>query len=259
MGSKSIIKSKSVFQEVLRFEPQKLISVSPESMDELVNASQMNDDFRIADVVKNFTGLAEIEDKRTENEIERRALEELKSIQEQAYSEAFELGVSEGRRQSFLSNTDEIEKRLKDLDLIVSALRDLKIHFLNSNENQIIKMAFYMATKIALFEIDKNSKEAILSVLRQCVSLSHEEETIKISVAPEQLEFLEILQKEKNREFDFLKKVEFSPQEGIRIGGCIIATNYSEIDARVEERIGKLWTEIQSSSPPLKDKAEQQG
>jgi len=258
MGSKNIIKSKSVFQEVLKFEPQKLIAVSTESMNELMSANKFNDDFRIAEVVKNFTGLAEIENKQIENEIERRALEELKSIQEQAYSEAFELGVSEGRRQSFLSSSEEIDKRLKDLDLLISTFRDLKIHFLNSNENQIIKMAFYLATKIALFEIDRNSKDSMIAVLRECVNISHEDETIKVSVAPEQLEFLETLQKETKREFEFLKNVEFSPQEGIRVGGCIIATNYSEIDARIEERIEKLWKEIQNSIPPLKDKIEQE-
>lgn len=256
MAFKNIIKSERAIQEVLKFEPQKLIAVNPEEMDELVEASQMNVDFRIADVVKNFTGLAEIEDKKTENEIERRALEELKSIQEQAYTEGYELGVTEGRRQAYLSKSEEIDKRVNDLDHFISTLRDLKIHFLNSNENQIIKMAFYLASKIALFEINQNSRDSILTVLRECIGISHSEETIKVSVAPEQLEFLETLQKEKKRELEFLKNVEFSPQDGIQVGGCIITTNYSEIDARLEERIAKLWKEVQSSMPPLKEQVE---
>ncbi len=256
MGLKSIIKSEYVFQEVLKFEPQRLNAISAESMDELVSASRLHNDFKIADVVKNFTGLAQIESEQIENEIERRALEELKSVQEQAYSEAFELGASEGRRQAFLSHSDEIEKRLNDLDHLVSSIRDLKVNFLNSNENQIIKMAFYLASKIALFEIKQNSRDAVLAVLRDCINLTHQEESIKVGVAPEQLEFLEALQKEKKREFEFLKNVEFLPQEGVTLGGCIITTNYSEIDARIEERIEKLWKEIQSSTPPLKDRLE---
>jgi flagellar assembly protein FliH len=254
MAQRGIIKAKLAFREVLRFEPQKLTSATPENMSVLVDAQDHNEDFQIADVVRNFTGLAEIEVQRIESEIEKRALEELKSVQEQAYSEAFELGMSEGRRQSYIASSEEIEKKLGDLERLVVSIRDSKIHFLNSNENQLIKMVYFLATKIALFEISQNTQEAIQAVLKECVSSAHSEEAIKVIVAPDQIDFLETLQKERKRDLEFLKKVEFSPQEGIVPGGCIITTNYSEVDARLEQRVAKLWEEVRDSIPPLKDK-----
>lgn len=253
MVQKNVIKAEHAFQEVLRFEPQRLNSTTPESMQELVSVQDHNTDFQIAEVVRDFTGLAELEVKRIESEIEKRALEELKSIQEQAYSEAFDLGMDEGRRQAFVKKSEEIDKSVNDLDHLVTAIRNAKIHFLNSNENQLVKMVFYLATKIAMFEISEKSKEAVQAVLRECITVSHSEETVRVIVAPEQIDFLETLQKERKRDLEFLKNVEFTPQDGISSGGCIITTNYSEIDARIEERVSKLWDEIRSSIPPLKD------
>ncbi len=256
MAQRTVIKAEYAFQEILKFEPQRLESATAESMEDLVKAKDFNEDFQIAEVVRNFTGLAEIEVKRIESEIEKRALEELKSVQEQAYSEAFDLGMSEGRRQAFVATSEEIERKLSDLDKLVSSIRDSKIHFLNSNENQLIKMVFYLATKVAMFEVSQKPQEAIQSVLRECINVTHSEETVRVIVAPEQLDFLESLQKERKRNLEFLKNVELAPQDGIQPGGCIIATNYSEVDARLEERINKLWEELRDSIPPLKDTIE---
>lgn len=257
MIQRLIIKSDQSMQEVLTYEPQKLISTPPENMDDLVRIKDLNNDFLISDIVKNFTGLAEIEEKRAESEIEKKALEELKSVQEQAYAEAFELGLVEGRKKAFQESSVIINESLQNLEHLVSSIRNAKINFLNSNENQLIKMSFYLATKIALFEVSSNTEKAVLEVLKECISISHGEEKIKIGVAPEQVEFLETLQKEQNREYDFLKKAEFIPQNDVRLGGCVITTNFSEIDARIEERIEKLWNEVQSAIPPFKDKIDQ--
>lgn len=256
MAQRVVIKAEFAFQEVLKFEPQHLESTDPEEIEELVKVNDQNQDFRVAEVVRNFTGLAELEVKRIESEIEKRALEELKSVQEQAYSEAFDLGMSEGRRQAFATHSDEIEKRILELDKLVRSIRDSKIHFFNSNENQLMKMVYYLATRLAMFEISENKNHAIQNVLKECIVAAHGDETVRVTVSPEQFDFLETLQKERQRELDFLKVVEFTPQDGITSGGCIITTNYSEVDARVEERIKKLWDEVRDSIPPLKDTVE---
>lgn len=257
MLQKVIIKSDQSIQEVLKHEPQKLVSTQPENIDELIRIKELSHDFLISDIVKNFTGLAEVEEKKAESEIERKALEELKAIQEKAYSEAYELGLEEGRKKAFFETSEDINKGIQELNHLISSIRNSKIHFLNNNENQLLKMTFYLAGKIALFEIENKSEKAVLEVLKECVSISHSEEKIKIGVAPEQFDFLETLQKEHNREYDFLKRAEFLPQNDIRLGGCVITTNYSEIDARIEERIEKLWVEIQGTIPPLKIQVEQ--
>lgn len=253
MAQRSIIKAEFAFQDVLKFEPQKLSAVNFENLERMSQNLDKSPDFQIAEVVRSFTGLAEIEGQRIESEIEKKALEQLQSIQEQAYAEAYALGLNEGQERAFTEKAREIDEKLENLERLLSSMRDLKLHFLNNNENQIMKMVLFLSTKIAMFEISERPNEAIKEVLRKCIRATHEEEKLQIIVAPEQIDFLESLQKEKKRDLEFLKNVEFAPEEGLLPGGCKITTNFSDIDARLEERIKMLWDEVLQTIPPLKD------
>lgn len=256
MGQRGVIKADQTFQGVLQFQPRPLEATAPEAMDELVRASDYNNDFQIAQVVKDFTGLAEVEIRKMESEVNLRALKEVQGIQEQAYQEAYELGLLEGRQKAFVEKSVEIEERLTQLNALIKSFKDAKVHMLNSNENQLMKMVYFLATKMAMHEIAENANSVIQSVLRECVNLSHSNEIMKVSISPDQFEFLVALQKEGNRELEFLKNVEFTAQEGIRSGGCVITTNYSEVDARIEERVSKLWEEFKGALPVLKERVE---
>jgi flagellar assembly protein FliH len=62
------------------------------------------------------------------------------------------------------------------------------------------------------------------------------------------------LQKATGREFEFLKAVKFEGDEAVTEGGCILETNYGEIDSRVEQRVEKLWEALVEAIPKVKDK-----
>lgn len=256
MASSNIIKANVAYQKILQFEPQKLSMANFEQLNEMVRHMDANPEFQVAEVVRNFTGLAEMEGQRIESEIERQALEQLKSIQEEAYQEAYNLGLQEGQQKAFQDKAAEIDARLADLDELITNLRDLKVHYINNNENQLMKMILYLATKVAMFEISERPQEAIRSVLRRCITVTNEDEQMRVMVAPDQIQFLDLLKKERKKELNFLKNVEFHAEEGLSKGGCKIETNFSEIDARIEERVGRLWDEVLQSIPPIKDRLE---
>ena len=50
-----------------------------------------------------------------------------------------------------------------------------------------------------------------------------------------------------------MKKVKLDPVENMSPGGCIITTNYGQIDARFEERVSKLWEGIEENLPRVKE------
>lgn len=256
MASSNIIKAEVAFQRVLHFEPQKLSAGNFEELNNFVRQMEENPEFQVAEVVRTFTGLAEMEDQRIESEIERKALEQLKEIQEEAYSEAYSLGLQEGQQKAFEEKAAEIDARLSELEKLIENLRHLKVHFVNNNENQLMKIVLFLATKVAMFEISERPNEAIQSVLRKCITATNEDEQMRVMVAKEQIEFLEVLKKERKKEFNFLKNAEFHGEEGLMPGGCKIETNFSEIDAKLEERVNRFWSEVLESIPPIKDRLE---
>lgn len=253
MGIRGVIKAKKTYEEVLAYEPMKLQAMNSESMDKMISAQLMDVDFKIAEVVRNFTGLKEREAQEIENTIERRALEQLKTVEENAYKEAYALGLEEGRKESFASLTKEISDKLNVLNELILHISNMKKHFLNSNENHIMAMVYYLARRIAMTEVAEKYNEIILNVLSESIKLTHSEEKVKVHVAREQVDFLAELQKETNRDLEFLKQVELVADENIKPGGCIITTNYGEIDARIEQRIEQLWLALSELLPPSKE------
>ncbi|RYZ63978.1 MAG: flagellar assembly protein, partial [Proteobacteria bacterium] len=64
--------------------------------------------------------------------------------------------------------------------------------------------------------------------------------------------FIEELKKQTGRNFEFLKKVKIEASPEVTNGGCIVQTNYGEVDARVEQRIDSLWAAFQENMPKVK-------
>ena len=77
-----------------------------------------------------------------------------------------------------------------------------------------------------------------------------------IYVSNQQIEFLEKLKVEGKVEFDFLEKVKLIGNDKILPGGCIVETNYGEVDAQIEQRVEQLWTHLKDNMPRVKTKLE---
>jgi flagellar assembly protein FliH len=253
MGYRGIIKAERSFEKVLSYEPKKIQPIDSSTMDNMVMAQQAGSEFKIAEVVRSFTGLKELEQQEVETAIERRALEQLKSIEEKAYKEAFELGLEEGRKEAFKVYSEKINEKLQALEELINQISNMKTHFLNSNENHLITLVYHLAKRIAFSEISEKYNEVILNVLSESVKLAHSEEKIRVHVSGKQIEFLETLQKENSRDLEFLRQIDLVADDKIEVGGCVIATNYSEVDARIEQRVEQLWLALKDTIPPVKD------
>ena len=117
----------------------------------------------------------------------------------------------------------------------------------------LIRLTFQMAARLSKTTLEGNN-EAMLQILRDAVSLSQDEENITVRVSVGQFEFLEGLKKETGRELEFTKRIRFEPSPEVSDGGCIVETNYGEVDARIEQRIEQLWTVLSENIPKVKDR-----
>lgn len=210
-------------------------------------------DFRMNEAIRVQTGIDQFEQKSDEEKIEEAALDKLKEIQEAAYQEAYALGLQEGRNQAFESVSDEIAERMSHLDGLLNGIKELKKEMANFNEAHLVQLVFHMASRLAKTELNGN-QEAIIQILRDAVGLSQDEENITVRVSQTQFDFLEELKKETGREFDFIKRIRFEPSPEVSDGGCIVETNYGEVDARIEQRIEQLWTALSENMPKTKDR-----
>lgn len=251
--SKPVLKFDLSNQKVLNFVPPKFELGTPDAaMGYLETKKSKANSFRMNDAIRVQTGVKQIEDSEVEDAIERRVLEKLKSVQESAYQEAYQLGLDQGKQEAFTKNDQDIKLKLEEFNQLLTGIMNLKKELIQFNENHLVELTFHMAKRLAHKEV-QSDPQVLVQVIKDAIEKAQLDEQVTVQVNPSQMEYIEKLKTETAREFEFLKKVKLEPREDITAGGCIIHTNYSEIDARFEERVSKLWTALEESLPKLKD------
>ncbi len=248
------IDSRLAQKSVLEYLPQKLQMGVPEvAMQSYESGRRQSSDFRMSEVIRVQTGLNLIEESNFDEEVEKKVLERLKEVQESAYQEAYQLGLEDGKREAFQQNSNFIDQKLNELSQLIDSILKIKTDLLPQNERHLVELAFHMAHRLAAYEISVNP-EATFAIVRQAVEMAQAEEQVTVQVSPSQIEFLESLRNETGREFEFIKKIKLEPNEQLRNGGCVVISNYGEVDARIEVRVSKLWQGLEELLPRLKEK-----
>lgn len=251
--SDAVLPKEAAEKTVLEFVPMRFDLGTPQQALNYLTEKTKGVDFRMNDAVRIHTGIDQVEKGSEEQRVEEAALEKLKSIQEAAFQEAYNLGLEEGRKKAFDKFAGLITARVESLDSLMLNLKDLKKEMALFNETHLIQLVFSMASRLAKTNLEGN-QDAMVQILRDAVSLSQDEENITVHVSASQFEFLEELKKETGRDFEFVKRIRFEPNEEISEGGCIVETNYGEVDARIEQRVSQLWTAISENLPKVKDR-----
>jgi flagellar assembly protein FliH len=252
--SKSVLKSAVVPQKVLEYVPPKFeLGTAQQAKAYLDGRRAKANDFRMSDVIRLQTGVHQVEATSVEEDVEHKVLERLKQVQESAYQEAYQLGLDEGKHAAFQKTSSEIKSRLDNLEILLQSIGTLKKDLVQHNESHLIQLAFQMAKRLAYAEV-QTDPSIVTSVVRDAIEMAQIEEEVTVQVAPSQLDFLETVKAESGRDLEFLKNVKLQAVEGITPGGCVIETNYGEIDARFEERVDKLWAALGESLHRVKNR-----
>jgi flagellar assembly protein FliH len=254
--SKTVYRAQFAAHKVLEFVPPKFDLAAPEQAIAYLEQKKVKGSgFRMSDVIRVKTGVEKIEARNVEDDVEQTVLVRLKEVQETAYQEAYQLGLSDGKNQAFQQSSEEIQVRLSEFDNLVKALTRIKTELLAQNEAHLVQLAFHMAKRLAHKEV-QTDPEIVVQIIKEAIEMAQIEEQITIRVAPAQLAFFETLKAQTGNDLDFLKKAKFEAANNVSNGGCVIETNYGQIDAKFEERVEKLWTSLSESLHRVKDRVQ---
>jgi len=225
----------------LRFQPPTIKRETPQAVHQYLERSERND-FVMAEVSRLQTNVAEFEKRSVEDQVEIQVLNRLKEVQERAYQEGHAVGQEDGRRHAMEQYSAELAEKLKALDDMMSALSSLKKDILQANENHFLQFSIHLAEKLAHQQLQMSS-EGLLELIRRTVAMAQGDERIQLRVSPEEFEFVEMIKAKQGNStgLDSLRNVVVESDSTITRGGCVVQTNYSEVDARIEERIRMMW------------------
>ncbi len=208
--------------------------------------------FYIDPLVAEQTGVAQLERVSIEQQVEKLALLKVKDLQEEAYREAYQLGLDQGRESAFSEFREELESRMDYLSTLLKNIENLKSELVIQNEAHFMKMLFYIAQRVAMTEITANP-ETILHVLTQAVDSAQGDERITARVNKTDLEFINTTMSKLGKDMEALKRIKLEESDDIKAGGCVMETNFGSVDATVEQRIKKIWTAIAEKLPKIID------
>ncbi|MEK7355206.1 MAG: FliH/SctL family protein [Bdellovibrionota bacterium] len=256
--SKQVLTKEEAEKLVVNYTPRKFPAVVSKTASAFVAfQSRHSDDpavasFRLDKIVAQQTGVAELERLSIEEKVEREALSRLKDLQENAYQQAYQLGLEEGREKAYVESVEHIKNSIGSLQTLLGSIENLKADLVTYNETHIVRLCFYMAKRIAMDEV-ADRRELILNVVSQAIQNAQSEEELTIRVSPADLQFIEQMKEKLTKEFEPLKRAKLEASDEIRDGGCVVETNYGNVDATVEQRIEKLWDAIAGKLPKVKD------
>ncbi len=191
------------------------------------------------------------ESKRRAEDLER----EISQKVEQIEREASERGQKEGREKGFQEGREEVNRLVERLHKVLTQAIDKRGQIIEEAETQVVNLVLLMTRKV-IKVISENQKNVVINNVVQALRKlkSRGDVVIRVNLAD-----LELTTEHTN---DFLSMVEnvksisVLEDSSVDRGGCIIETDFGQIDARISSQIHEIEEKILELMP-IRSKGEE--
>lgn len=173
---------------------------------------------------------------------------EAQSVRSDAEKAGYEKGYQEGFDRAFQEGKIEVERLVAKLTRILGETINKRNEIIDMSETQLIEISILVAKRVvkSITERDKgvvvrNIQEALRKVKGRA------KVTIRINI-----DDLEIAARHKDEFYQMLDKIEgvtVLEDPNVDVGGCIIETDFGDIDARINTQLNEIETAIKEIEP----------
>ncbi len=155
-----------------------------------------------------------------------------KKLEEQAYIRGFEIGEEEGLE----SARSRVEALIVSLDQALLGLNKAKKDLALITEREAVELALSIARKIVHQEI-ATDRGVIVNVVKKALKKVSNHKKIKIRLSPADIDVMNEVKLQMPGLTDSFDEVIFEGDTSIGNGGCVIDTNFGDVDARIEKQL----------------------
>jgi flagellar assembly protein FliH len=173
---------------------------------------------------------------------------ELKAAQDKGREEGKESGYAEGKA--------EVERLIARTQTMLERAQDKRGEILAESEKEIIDLVLMISRKV-IKVLSENQEGVIISNVIQALRKVKTKGTCLIRVNMEDLQLATEHKEEFIKLVEGVKDIQILEDTTVDKGGCIIETDFGEIDARISSQLAELETKIlelspiKSSKPPI--------
>ena len=162
--------------------------------------------------------------------------------------EAGEQGRAAGREAGFGEGKAEVERLIQRMQVVLERAQNKRSEILEETEKEIISLVLLIARKV-IKVISENQRNVIISNVVQALRKVKGRGNIIIRVNLADLKLATEHLKDFINLVEGAKSLQIIEDSSIDEGGCVIETDFGEIDARIASQLAELETKILEISP----------
>ena len=167
---------------------------------------------------------------------------------EDARKEAEQQGRAVGREAGYKEGKAEVERLIQRTQTVLERAQNKRAEILEETEQEIINLVLLIARKV-IKVISENQRNVIISNVVQALRKVKGRGNIVIRVNISDLKLASEHIKDFINHVEGAKSLQIVEDTSIDEGGCIIDTDFGEIDARIASQLAELEAKILEVSP----------
>ena len=161
---------------------------------------------------------------------------------------AREQGRKDGRRQGYEEGKAELKRLIDRFHAVISAAIEKRNSFIGESETQLMNLVLLIVKKVVKV-ISENQKNVVINNILEALKKlkSRCEVTVRVSLAD-----VEVATEHKQEFVEMIENVQsISVMEDVTVGkgGCIIETDFGQIDARISSQLHEIEERIVELMP----------
>jgi flagellar assembly protein FliH len=161
---------------------------------------------------------------------------------------ALEEGRLAGRNEGYAEGKVEVDRLIERTQIVLERAQDKRGEILTETEQEIINLVL-LITRKAVKVIADNQREVIISNVVQALRKVRDRGNIIIRVNLADLKLTTDHTKEFVKMMEGVKSIQVAEDSSVGPGGCVIETDFGEVDARISSQLAELETKILEVSP----------
>ncbi|WNZ72497.1 flagellar assembly protein FliH [Borreliella garinii] len=237
-----LVKRQELAKEEIQIESDRLIEEARIKANEVLETAKQEADLLQREAIYKKESI----ETESNAEIERLAKEyeeKLKRDLEVATAKGREEGYSKGYESGF----EDFDKVMRKLHSIIASLIAERKSILESSSGQIVSLVMQIAIKV-IKRITDSQKDIVLENVNEVLKRIKDKTQITIRVNLDDLDIVRHKKSDFISRFDIIETLEIIEDPNIGKGGCIIETNFGEIDARISSQLDKIEEKFKNFS-----------
>jgi flagellar assembly protein FliH len=164
------------------------------------------------------------------------------------HKEAEAQGQTAGREAGYAEGMAEVERLVQRTHVILERANDKRADILAQTEQEVIDLVLLISRKV-IKVISESQKSIIISNVVQALRKVKDRGNIIIRVNLADLKLTTEHTKDFIQLVEGVKSIQVAEDSSVDEGGCIIETEFGEIDARISSQLAELESKILEISP----------